>query len=55
MDLPGQKGLAPAVGGLGLIGGSMAAALRGFEDYTVVGVVRRQETAEYAMSRYKPQ
>lgn len=39
-----------AVVGLGLIGGSMAAALRGFEDYTVVGVVRRQETAEYAMS-----
>ena len=39
-----------AVVGLGLIGGSMAAALRGFEDYTVVGVVRRQETADYAMS-----
>lgn len=39
-----------AVVGLGLIGGSMAAALRGFEDYEVVGVVRRQETADYAMS-----
>ena len=39
-----------AVVGLGLIGGSMAAALRGFEDYTVVGVVRRQETADYALS-----
>lgn len=39
-----------AVVGLGLIGGSMAAALRGFEDYTVVGVVRRQATADYAMS-----
>ncbi len=39
-----------AVVGLGLIGGSLAAALRGFEDYTVVGVVRRQETADYAMS-----
>ncbi|MCC8129879.1 MAG: prephenate dehydrogenase [Clostridiales bacterium] len=36
--------------GLGLIGGSLAAALRGFEDYTVVGVVRRQATADYAMS-----
>jgi prephenate dehydrogenase len=39
-----------AVVGLGLIGGSMAAALRGFEDYQVVGVVRRQETADYALS-----
>ncbi|MCD7945511.1 MAG: prephenate dehydrogenase [Clostridiales bacterium] len=39
-----------AVVGLGLIGGSLAAALRGFEDYTVVGVVRRQATADYAMS-----
>lgn len=39
-----------AVVGLGLIGGSMAAALRGFEDYTVVGVVRRQATADYAIS-----
>ncbi|MCD7753269.1 MAG: prephenate dehydrogenase/arogenate dehydrogenase family protein [Clostridiales bacterium] len=39
-----------AVVGLGLIGGSLAAALRGFEDYTVVGVVRRQETADYAVS-----
>ena len=39
-----------AVVGLGLIGGSMAAALRGFEDYEVVGVVRRQETVDYAMS-----
>lgn len=39
-----------AVVGLGLIGGSMAAALRGFEGYTIVGVVRRQATADYAMS-----
>ena len=39
-----------AVVGLGLIGGSLAAALRGFEDYEIVGVVRRQETADYAMS-----
>jgi prephenate dehydrogenase len=38
-----------AVVGLGLIGGSLAAALRGFEDYRVVGVVRRQATADYAM------
>lgn len=35
--------------GLGLIGGSLAAALRGFEDYRVVGVVRREETARYAL------
>lgn len=34
--------------GLGLIGGSMAAALRGFEDFEVVGLVRRQATADYA-------
>lgn len=38
-----------AVVGLGLIGGSMAAALRGFEDYEIVGVVRREATAQYAM------
>lgn len=38
-----------AVVGLGLIGGSLAAALRGFEDYRVVGVVRRQATADYAL------
>jgi prephenate dehydrogenase len=38
-----------AIVGLGLIGGSMAWALRGFEDYEVVGVVRRQESADYAM------
>ena len=36
--------------GLGLIGGSLAMALRGFEDYEVVGVVRRQATADYAMA-----
>lgn len=34
--------------GLGLIGGSLAMALKGFEDYKVVGVVRRQATANYA-------
>ena len=38
-----------AVVGLGLIGGSLAAALRGFEDYEVVGVARRQETVDYAL------
>ncbi len=38
-----------AVVGLGLIGGSMAWALRGFEEYEIVGVVRREETATYAM------
>ena len=38
-----------AIVGLGLIGGSLAAALRGFEDYEVVGVVRRQETLDYAL------
>ena len=35
--------------GLGLIGGSLAAALKGFEEYEVVGVVRRRETADYAL------
>ena len=39
-----------AVVGLGLIGGSMAWALRGFEDYEIVGVVRREETAQYALT-----
>jgi prephenate dehydrogenase len=38
-----------AVVGLGLIGGSLAAALRGFEDYRVVGLVRRRATADYAL------
>ena len=37
-----------AVVGLGLIGGSLAWALQGFEDFEIVGVVRREETAEYA-------
>ncbi len=39
-----------AVVGLGLIGGSLAAALKGFEDYEMVGVVRRQETLDYAQA-----
>ena len=39
-----------AIVGLGLLGGSMAAALRGFEDYEVVGVARRQETVDYALT-----
>ena len=36
--------------GLGLIGGSMAMALKGFEDFTVEGVVRRQETLDFALA-----
>lgn len=35
--------------GLGLIGGSFAAGLRGFEDCEIIGLVRRQATADYAM------
>lgn len=38
-----------AVIGLGLIGGSLAMALRGFEQARVVGVVRSQSTLEYAL------
>ena len=38
-----------AIVGLGLIGGSLALALKGFEDYKVVGVARRQATVEYAL------
>ncbi len=38
-----------AIVGLGLIGGSLAAALRDFEDYRVVGLVRRRATADYAL------
>lgn len=34
--------------GLGLIGGSMAMALRGFEDYELIGVDRDPATLEYA-------
>jgi prephenate dehydrogenase len=37
--------------GLGLIGGSMAMALQGFEDYTVVGAVRSQKSYDKALSR----
>ncbi len=36
--------------GLGLIGGSLAMALRGFENYEVVGVVRSQSTLDYAQA-----
>ena len=35
--------------GLGLIGGSMAKALRGFEDYELVGVDVSQPTLRYAL------
>ena len=34
--------------GLGLIGGSIAAALRGFDGYTIIGVDTDSETREYA-------
>lgn len=37
--------------GLGLIGGSMAMALQGFEDYEVVGAVRSQATYDKAVAR----
>ena len=36
--------------GLGLIGGSLAMALKGFEEYKIIGVVRRQATADYALT-----
>ena len=36
--------------GLGLIGGSMAMALKGFRDFEIIGVARRQATADYANS-----
>ncbi len=39
-----------AVVGLGLIGGSVAMALRGFEDYKVVGAVRSQKTYDFAVA-----
>ena len=37
--------------GLGLIGGSLALALQGFEDYQVVGAVRSQATYDKALAR----
>ncbi|MGM9606814.1 MAG: prephenate dehydrogenase [Oscillospiraceae bacterium] len=40
-----------AVIGLGLIGGSLAMALKGFEDAVITGVVRSQSTLEYAVER----
>jgi len=41
-----------AIVGLGLIGGSMAMALQGFEDYTVVGVDVSQPTLRFAMENH---
>lgn len=41
-----------AVVGLGLIGGSIAMALQGFEDCTVIGVVRSQKTYDLAVERH---
>lgn len=38
--------------GLGLIGGSLAMALRGFEDFEVVGAVRSQSTYSKAAERH---
>ena len=38
--------------GLGLIGGSLAMALQGFEDYEVVGAVRSQSTYDKAVARH---
>ena len=37
--------------GLGLIGGSLAMALQGFEDFEVVGAVRSQATFEQAQAK----
>ena len=37
--------------GLGLIGGSLAKALRGFEDYEIIGVDVSQPTLRYAMEQ----
>ena len=41
-----------AIVGLGLIGGSMALALQGFEDYEVVGVDVSQPTLRFAMENH---
>ena len=38
--------------GLGLIGGSLAMALQGFEDYEVVGAVRSQSTFDKALAMH---
>lgn len=45
-----MSGKTVAVVGLGLIGGSIAMALRGFEDYEVLGVVRSQATYDFALA-----
>ena len=37
-----------AIVGLGLIGGSLSMALRGFEDYEIVGVDRNEATLDFA-------
>ena len=36
--------------GLGLMGGSLAMALKGFEEHRVIGVARRQATVDYALA-----
>ena len=50
-----HPGLTTGVGGVHhngkvalLIGGSLAMALKGFEDYEIVGAARRQATVDYA-------
>lgn len=48
--MDGFKKKSIAIVGLGLIGGSLAMALKGFEDYEIVGVARRQETVDYALA-----
>ena len=45
-----MSGKTVAVVGLGLIGGSIAMALKGFEDYQVVGAVRSQKTYDFAVA-----
>ncbi len=45
-----MSGKTVAVVGLGLIGGSIAMSLRGFEDYRVVGAVRSQKTYDFALA-----
>ena len=37
--------------GLGLIGGSLAAALKGFEDYVIVGANRSRAAVDFARER----
>ncbi len=38
--------------GLGLLGGSLAKALKAYTDYDVVGYARRQEVCDAAITRW---